>query len=120
MYICNIMTQPGETGGYTAFDHVNAILEHTCRDLIDVVVANNSDIPFQMKMKYKEEGARPVVVDSENILRNGLSVIQGDVISTQDYVRHDPEKLLKMISEYCGWKLTGNSPLTIKKEKVRK
>jgi uncharacterized cofD-like protein len=97
VYVCNVMTQPGETDGFTAADHVEAILDHTDRALFDRVVVNTAMPPRALLEKYAREGAYPVKIDEERIRSAGMRLIEGDVISTDDYVRHDPDKLARAL-----------------------
>jgi uncharacterized cofD-like protein len=97
IYICNVMTQAGETDDYTASDHIKAIIDHTNAEIIDYCIVNTARAPEQLLMRYKEENAYPVVVDSDKIKELGITVIEAEVISTEDYVRHDPEKLSRVV-----------------------
>jgi len=97
VYICNVMTQSGETDSYTAFDHMNALITHTRPDIISYCIVNIGKVPKELLKKYEGEGAYPVIADSDKIIENGYNVIEGDVVNTQDYVRHDAKKLSKVI-----------------------
>lgn len=94
IYICNVMTQPGETDGYTAFDHAKAILDHTGRGAIDYVLVNSAPIPEKF---LAETGAAPVEVDEDKINALGCGLIKADLISETDAGRHDPDKLCKEV-----------------------
>lgn len=97
IYICNVMTQSGETDNYTAYDHVKALLDHTRCRIIDYCIVNTGRVPENFLKKYKEENAYPVKAEIQKTKDLGLCVIAGDVISTKDYVRHNSEKIAKMI-----------------------
>jgi uncharacterized cofD-like protein len=97
VYICNVMTQTGETDSYTAFDHMNALITHTRPDIINYCIVNTGKVLKELLKKYEEEGAYPVLADLDKIIENGYNVIEGDVINTQNYVRHDAKKLSKII-----------------------
>ena len=97
IYVCNVMTQHGETDGYTASDHVEAVLRHTHPTLIDYCIVNTGKVPEHMLAKYREEGAYPVEPAIKKIRSLGIAVVEGDVINAQDYVRHNSEKLAKII-----------------------
>ena len=60
MFICNVMTQPGETDNYTVSDHLKAVHDHIGHHLFDYVIVNNGEIPPQVQNKYAEKGAKPV------------------------------------------------------------
>lgn len=97
MFICNIMTQTGETSGYTVSNHVSAVLEHTqCPDLIDVVIANDRH-PEILLEKYQEKNQEPVIVDAEEIQRLGIRLVARNLIKEEDLVRHNPKLLAKAI-----------------------
>jgi uncharacterized cofD-like protein len=97
IYVCNVMTQKGETDGYKASDHLKAILAHTTAGLVDYCIVNTARIPEEMLKKYRDEGASPVIADSDNIKRLKSKVIEAHIVSTKDYVRHDSVKLAKII-----------------------
>ncbi len=97
VYVCNVMTQSGETDNFTAFDHLNAIVSHTRPDIVDYCIVNIAEAPLELLEKYKEENAYPVFPDSQKIKEKGYKVIEEEVISTVNYVRHDPKKLAKII-----------------------
>lgn len=99
VYACNVMTQSGETDNYTAFDHLNSIISHTRRDIVNHCIVNVGRVPREFLKKYEEEGAYPVVADSDRIVENGYGVIEEDVVNIEDYVRHDAKKLAKIIFE---------------------
>jgi len=94
IYICNVMTQPGETDNYTAFDHVKAILDHTGHGAIDYVLVNSSPIP---KDFLDKTGAQAVTVDEDKINALGCGLIKADLLSEVDAGRHDPEKLCRAV-----------------------
>ena len=93
IYICNVMTQPGETDNYSASAHAKAILDHTGRGAIDYVLVNSAPIP----KNFCEGESQPVEVDEEKINALGCGLIKADLISETDAGRHDPEKLCKAV-----------------------
>lgn len=93
IYICNVMTQPGETDGYTASMHVKAIMDHAGRNAVDYVIVNSTPVPEDLKRKYAETGAYPVVVDDDALNRLGVGIIKADLITSKDAIHHDPKKL---------------------------
>jgi uncharacterized cofD-like protein len=97
IYICNVMTQPGETDGYTASDHVKAILDHTGPGVIDYAVINCQDVAEELRTSYASQGAYPVVPDTEAIEAMGVKVVEANIISETNLVRHDPVKLSRTI-----------------------
>lgn len=94
IYVCNVMTQPGETDGYSVYDHISAIEKHSYSGIIDYCIVNTSSIPEELKKKYMDDGAEMVKVDYGLISRAGIRVIGGDFVSVRNnLVRHDPGKL---------------------------
>jgi len=104
IYICNVMTQHGETDGYKASDHLKAILAHTSPEIATHCIVNTGKVPEKLLGKYKEENAYPVIPDANSIEKMGYIAIEENVISAEDYVRHDPTKLAKIISELAPTK----------------
>lgn len=97
VYVCNVMTQSGETDNYTAFDHLNTIITHTRPDIVNHCIINTGAVPPQLLKKYEEEDAYPVLADSDRVIEKGYTIIEDDVVSIEDYVRHDSKKLAKII-----------------------
>lgn len=93
IYICNVMTQPGETDGYTASMHVKAIMDHAGRNAVDYVIVNSTPVPEDLKQKYAETGAYPVLVDDDALNQLGVGIIKEDLITSKDAIHHDPKKL---------------------------
>ncbi len=102
VYICNVMTQPGETDGYKASDHLKAILAHTDPSIVTHTIVNTGKVPVELLGKYKEENAHPVVPDIEAIDKMGYKAIAANVISTTNYVRHQPKRLAKIINDLAS------------------
>lgn len=98
IYICNVMTQPGETDTYRASDHIDTIARHSTKNIVDYCVINVAkDVPKELLEKYQQQQSFPVIADSQRIKELGYNVVGGDLISTLDFVRHDSEKLAKII-----------------------
>ncbi|MBI2996411.1 MAG: YvcK family protein [Candidatus Melainabacteria bacterium] len=97
VYVCNIMTQPGETSNYTVSDHINALLQHAKdQNLIDVVIVNDRH-PKLLLEKYKEKGQEPVVIDADIIQKLGIRIVARNLIKEEDLVRHNPKLLARAI-----------------------
>lgn len=97
IYICNAMTQPGETDCYRASDHIRAIVNHSGEGLIDIAVVNTEPVPPEILERYIEEGAQPVVADFDMIKSYGVTPIGAKIITKSNVIRHDAFKLAKMI-----------------------
>ena len=94
IYVCNIMTQEGETEGYTAADHVDALLSHGAPGLVDLCLANSAPVRPGLVEKVRDEDAAPILVDRERIRAMGLELEEYPVASEGgDYARHDPDRL---------------------------
>jgi uncharacterized cofD-like protein len=103
VYICNVMTQPGETDGYSVLDHVKAILNHSCEDLLDYVIANIEGIPEETLSKYITDGSKPVMPTPEDeaiLAANNIKLIKENLIEIKkNYIRHDNLSLSKLLND---------------------
>lgn len=99
VYICNVMTQPGETDGYKASDHLKALFAHTTPEVVTHCIVNTGRVPEGLLDKYKDQDAYPVIPDIDVIKKMGYETVTGNVVSIKDYVRHDATKLARIISE---------------------
>ena len=97
VYVCNVMTQSRETQGYRASDHVQALVAHSSPGILQVCLVNTEPVPQPLLERYREEGAFPVEADMDRIRELGYQVVDGNIISTENYVRHDPDKVAKLI-----------------------
>lgn len=99
IYVCNIMSQGGETEGYTASDHLKAIERHSYEGIADVVITNNAIVPDAIRELYREEYADVVPVDEEEILKRSL-LVQGNMLLVQSSkVRHNFSRLARTIMQ---------------------
>lgn len=101
VYINNIMTQPGETDGYTAFDHVEAILKHTGKNLIDFCIVNQQAVDTPLLSRYMEQDATVVVLDEDRFQRTGIQVCKHNLVGIMGnrYIRHDIQVLAEAIMQ---------------------
>lgn len=98
VYVCNVMTQPGETEGFSVFGHIDAIEKHSCSGIIDYCIVNNADIPGDLKKKYEEDGAETVRIDRDPVEKAGIRLIPGDFVSVRDgFIRHNHKHLAETI-----------------------
>jgi uncharacterized cofD-like protein len=98
IYVCNVMTQPGETDTYSASDHVRAIARHAPGvRLFDYVLVNKRRPAPEIMAKYERVGQRFVEPDVDAIRDMGYTPIVGDFISEQQVLRHDTESLANAI-----------------------
>ncbi len=97
IYVCNIMTQAGETEGYTLSGHLEAIERHSYKGIADVVIANNGVIPESLRLKYAKEYANIVPIDAEKIMDRS-SVLQGNLLLIRnEKIRHNFSRLSRTI-----------------------
>ena len=102
MYICNAMTQPGETDNFTVNDHVQTLEKYLGKDTIDAVIATNTEVSKELLDKYAtEEQKDPVRIDYENIIKENYELLEGDLLTTADgTIKHDSLKLSSIIFSY--------------------
>lgn len=100
MYVCNIMTQPGETDKYKVSDHINKLNEYLGERKIDIVVANDGKINQEIIETYRTlEQKDPVILDRENL--NNIEIISDNLITIEEgSLRHDTLKLSLDIFTY--------------------
>lgn len=97
IYVCNIMTQKGETDDYTVYDHVRAIEKHSYEGIIDFVIANNEEIPESLIDNYAEENAHMIEIDEEKFTGR-TRLVQGNLLLVEDeYIRHNFSRLARAI-----------------------
>ena len=99
VFICNLMTQPGETDGYSSRKHLEMIREYASEIDFDYVIVNNRPISERQAEKYAHEGAEQIGVrgsiSPETI--EGAEIIYGNLLDDGEKVRHHPEKLAQVV-----------------------
>lgn len=93
IFVCNVMTQPGETDNFTVSDHLQAVYDHVGYHMFDYVIVNNGEIPPQVQSKYAEQGAKAVHLDMDEVTKLGYKVIADRLVLFRTYLRHDAERL---------------------------
>lgn len=99
IYVCNIMTQPGETDNYSVSDHINALIKHAeSPRVIDTVLVNDF-LPSNLAKKYEMSGSYPVNVDFEKIKKLGVKIFTRKLIedSKEGLVRHSSNRVARAI-----------------------
>ena len=99
IYVCNIMTQPGETDDYTVASHVNALISHAKgRRIVDAVLVNDS-LPENISEGYAKSGSIPVKLDIENLIPTGVTVVSQKLIeeNKQGLVRHSSHRVARAV-----------------------
>ena len=111
IYVCNIMTQPGETEGYSVSDHIRAIDKICGKSLFDAVLVHKRIPSAQCLIRYAQENSHPVFIDREDITKLGRRIVQANVIDEDKdtgYVRHNHHRLaatlLRWYSRTHGFK----------------
>lgn len=102
MYVCNAVTQPGETDNFSVSDHVKMLNSYLLNRKIDCVIASNTSIPKKMANKYAtEEQKDPVLIDYKNLENMGVELIEDDLITIEDNrLRHNSLKVSSIIFSY--------------------
>ncbi|MBD3426447.1 MAG: uridine diphosphate-N-acetylglucosamine-binding protein YvcK [Candidatus Omnitrophica bacterium] len=100
IYICNVMTEAGETDYYSVSDHVRAIIKHTHPAIINYCVGNVSRIPKPLYEKYAKENKFPVKLDENDerwLRQENITLVKAHIASMKEFVRHDTHKLSDVI-----------------------
>ena len=99
IYVCNIMTQPGESDNYSVSDHVNALMQHAgSRKIINTVLVNDY-LPPNLAQKYQMSASYPVKLDAENVKKLGVNIFAKKLIedSKEGLVRHSSNRVARAI-----------------------
>ena len=96
VYVCNVMTQEGETEGYSVGDHISALFQHGAPGLFDICLTNSSPIPKAVAARYAQEGAEPLLCPAECRSIQGVEILRRPVSTVENgYVRHNPGHLAR-------------------------
>ncbi len=112
LYICNVMTQEGETEGYSAEDHIQAIFRHAEEHLFDYCLINSAEIPEEICKRYAAEGAAPIICNHDACKRLGVEIIEKPISQISGgTVKHDPlalgREIFSIYSEYGAMRIAG-------------
>lgn len=99
IYICNVMTQPGETDNYTTSMHLKEVIRYLPYNCLDYVLINNQKLSKAVADKYKEEGAYIVRDDLPGEFDNRTKIIRQELLSEHNFARHNSEKLAKLVMD---------------------
>ena len=105
LYVCNAMTQEGETEGYTVSDHIQALFSDSYPGLFRLCLTNSTPIPEAIALRYAQEGAEPIRHDVEKCRALGVELIDRPVAALENgLVRHNPghlaHELMTIYEEY--------------------
>jgi uncharacterized cofD-like protein len=110
IYVCNVMTQPGETDSYTVGDHLQAVLKITGKQLFNAVLVQRQQPSPQALQRYAQMGAKPVLVDREIAHQLNCRLILANLMDEDPntaLVRHNPQRLAKVLLKWYartkGW-----------------
>ena len=102
LYVANLMTQEGETEGYTLSDHIRALFQHGGKGLFDLCLVNADPVPQSVLARYALEGAHPLVVDEAACASLGVELVSMPVSAVKaGLVRHDPMRLAQAVIDLC-------------------
>lgn len=105
IYVCNIMTQPGETDNYTVADHIRAIDEVCGQKLFDAVLVHRRVPSAHTLIRYAQDKSHPVFLDREEVLKLGRRIVTANVMDEDPetgYVRHDRQRLARVLLRWYG------------------
>jgi uncharacterized cofD-like protein len=100
IYVCNIMTQPGETDSYTVANHIQAIEQVCDRRVFDAVLAQRTPPSPNALQRYAKEQSHPVFLDREEVGKMGYRIVLANVMTENaetGQVRHDPQRLARVL-----------------------
>jgi len=100
--LLNLMTQPGETGGLSGADHLEAIRRHAGDGLVDTVLINSTPLPPGPLERYALQGSVPVRLSREEAEAAGVELVESDLLAEGDFLRHDPGKLAAAVLAELG------------------
>ena len=97
VYVCNVMTQPGETDDYSAADHLHALYRHGAAGSVDDIVVNSRPVSEDLAVAYGREGSRPVAIDESGLDALGVRIVRAPVATEGSVVRHDSRRLAEVL-----------------------
>lgn len=105
IYVCNVMTQPGETDGYTVADHIRTIDAICGKPLFGAVLVQKKTPSAHALIKYAQSGSYPVFLDREDVMRLGRRIVMANVMEEDvgsGFVRHNPDLLARVLLRWYG------------------
>jgi uncharacterized cofD-like protein len=94
--VVNLFTQPGETDGYGAADHVRAVERHL-GPVVDAALVQGPELPARLVAAYAAQGSTPVALDRAALAQLGVVTVAADLLAAGDTARHDPTKLARVL-----------------------
>jgi uncharacterized cofD-like protein len=99
VFVCNLMTQPNESLGLTASEHIARIYEHTRAPIFDYAIVNTAPFSPQTVARYAKQNAAPIEADIDRIEALGVRCIVGDFASEETLVRHNANRVTATLLE---------------------
>ncbi len=99
MFVLNLATQPGETDGFRASDHIKAVFGHSADGIVDTILVNTERLSGDLEKNYQEAGSPLVEIDEDALVSLNLSIVKKDLLAAGEFARHDPKKLREAILE---------------------
>lgn len=118
IYVCNVMTQPGETDGYTAADHLEALHNHVGGPLVDYAIVNVAP-PNRLLQKYEKEGAHPVKPALARLKALGVEPVPANLMNEDSLVRHDSAALSEAVLEIVARRRPSSAEHPVPPERPR-
>ncbi len=98
IYICNVMTQPGETTGFAVSDHIKELIKYGGENAVNTVIANVGIIEDVLIERYKAKNSELVKLDREEVEKMNIEIVEGDIVEVKyNYIRHDAKTLSELI-----------------------
>ncbi|MDD5583956.1 MAG: YvcK family protein [Candidatus Omnitrophica bacterium] len=97
LYICNVMTQRGETDGFTAADHLEILINHSRDNIANCCLVNSGRLEYRLLRKYAQDKSFSVIFDRERLQNMRVRVFEADVVSKENYLHHDSAKTAKEV-----------------------
>lgn len=100
IYITNIMTEPGQTDNFSISDHLQALFDHTGKEIIDYCIADTGEIVPEFIRKYNQEGQDVVDQDIDRATKKGIRIIQKNLSRIDgEFIRHDSDAIAIAVME---------------------
>ncbi|MCK9225328.1 MAG: YvcK family protein [Candidatus Muirbacterium halophilum] len=96
VFVCNIMTQPGETSDFSASDHIKTLYNYIPGS-INFAIVNKGEMSQELLKKYEIDGAFPVIIDNDELKSMNILPVMDNILLEGDYLRHNSDKLAKII-----------------------
>ena len=100
IFICNLMTQPGETDGYTARQHLEVVKRYAPEIHFDFVIVNNRPVSEEQRRRYAAEGANQIGLNEDainQVINGDTEVVRADLLARGEKARHDSESLAGVV-----------------------